>query len=358
MPDTACAGARVASGRVRLLGCGLALPGPGIDTATVCDRLEERFGVPARRIGRRLAPRLQVHTRHLCRDFEQAVEAPRPGHRNAELAAQAVGQALAQAGVAPSQLGYLLTHTATPGQALPPGSAEVARLLGVRGPHAEFRQACTGFASALQFACALLREPRAAPVAIVGSETGSVYFDPTRLADDPAQWVNALQMGDGAAAVVLGPNDEISGPRLSTAYIGQIADPPAPGLWLAAGGSDYVGLAGVAQFEHDFDAVARHGMTLFEAGRDVLAAQGLSLRDARFVIPHQASGRVADAVSAHFGLLRERVSDHGQRVGNLGSASIWAALTEACPRLAPGDSVLVLGAEATQHSFGGFALWR
>ena len=105
-------------------------------------------------------------------------------------------------------------------------------------------------------------------------------------------------------------------------------------------------------------AVARHGARLFEAGRDALGAEGWPLADASLVIPHQASGAVGDAVATHFALPRDRVSHHGQRVGNLGSASIWAALCDAYPTLAPGDSVLVLGAEATQYSFGGFALIR
>ena len=359
MPDLAPAhAARMAPGRVRLLGLGLALPGPAVSTEALCERLARRFGVPAHRMGRRLAPRLQVHTRHLCRDFEHAVEAPRAGHRNADLAVQAAQQALAQAGLAAPELGYLLTHTATPGQALPAGSAEVAQRLGGVGAHAEFRQACTGFASALQMAFALLREPGAAPVLIVGSEVGSVYFDPTRLAQDPSQWVNALQMGDGAAAALLGPDDATAGPRLSHAYFGQLLHPPAPGLRLPAGGSDQVGLHGVAQFAHDFDSVRRHGLGLLEAGRDLLAAHGHALAMARLVIPHQASGRVAAVVAEHFGLEAARVSAHGQRVGNLGSASIWAAVADAFPRLRPGDTALVLGAEATQHSFGGFALQR
>ena len=348
----------VAAGCVRLLGLGLALPGPSISTLALCELLQRRFDIPALRFGKRLVTRLQVITRHLCRDFDKTVESPRPGHRNPELAAQAVRQALAQAGLDVEKVGYLLTHTATPAQALPAGSAEVARLLGLRAPHAEFRQACTGFANALQFACALLREPGATPIAIVGSETGSVFFDPTRLRAEPAQWINCLQMGDGAAAVVLGPDDGTAKPRLSAAYIGQLPAPPAPGLCLLAGGSDHVGLSGVAQFVHDFDAVARNGLTLFEAGRDALAAQGWSLGDARMVIPHQASGLVADAVADHFTLQRECVSDHGQRVGNLGSASIWAALCDAYASLDPGQTALVLGAEATQYSFGGFALTR
>lgn len=348
-------GLRLSPGHARLLGSGLALPGEPLDNATLCERLSA-FGVPAERMARRLTPRLQVQRRHLVRPLLAPLEAPRPGQRNAELAAQALRAALAQAGVAASELGYLITHTATPGRALPAGSGEVLRLAGLRCAHLELRQACTGFANALQIALALLAEPGARPVALVGSETGSVYFDPRRLRDDPGQWANALQMGDGAAAVVLAPAASApQAPLIQAAYFGQLPDAPAARLWLDAGGSDHVGPQPVG-FGHDPSAVAREGGALLQAGADALAHAGFALAAARAVIPHQASGAVADAVAAHFGLPRERVSDHGQRVGNLGSASIWAALHEALPRLAPGDTALVLGAEATQHSFGGFAL--
>ena len=366
MPDDAARPrARVAPGRVRLLGLGLALPGEAVPTSVLCARLEARFGVPAERLGRRLAARLQVHTRHLCRGFEAAIESPRAGQRNPELAAAALAMALDHARVRPADLDYLLTHTATPAQALPGGSAEVAARVGARCAHAEFRQACTGFASALQFAFALLREPGARPVAIVGSETGSVFFDPRQLGSDPAQWINMLQMGDGAAAVVLGRDGGggggvgHAGPFLDSAYFGQLPDPPQPGLAFAGGGSDHPAPgAGALTFTHDFAAVARHGAALFEAGCDTLRAQGHALDAAACLIPHQASGAVADWFAGHFGVARSRVCDHGQRVGNLGSASIWAALNDVFPTLAPGERALFLGAEATQYSFGGFALTR
>ena len=350
---------RVAPGRVRLLGMGMALPGPPVSTAELCATIEARYGVPAQRLGRRLASRLQVHTRHFCRGYDAAIEVPRPGQRNPELAATALAIALDRAKVRATDLDYLLTHTATPARALPGGSAEVAARVGARCAHAELRQACTGFASALQFAFALLREPGAGPVAIVGSETGSVFFDPRRLAVDPAQWINLLQMGDGAAAVVLGPDDGRAGPLISSAYFGQLPDAPAPGLVLDGAGSDHPAPgAGVLTFTHDFAAVARHGAALFEAGRDTLLACGHSLAAAKRIVPHQASGAIAGWFAAHFDVPMAAVCDHGQRVGNLGSAGIWAALHDVFPALEPGERALFLGAEATQYSFGGFALTR
>jgi 3-oxoacyl-[acyl-carrier-protein] synthase III len=352
-------GVRVAAGRVRLLCHGLALPGEPVTTEQLCATLEARFKVPAKHLGARLAGRLQVETRHLCRGFEAAIEAPRAGQRNPELAAAALTRALNDARLPAGDLGYLITHTATPARALPGGSAEVAARVGARCPHAELRQACTGFANALQFAFALLREPGARPVAIVGSETGSVYFDPSALAPGSSQWVNLLQMGDGAAAVVLGPDDAQPGARLEAAYFGQLPNAPDSGLWLDGGGSDRVSPgAGALAFGHDHAAVAQHGPALIEAGVDTLRLHGHPLASAAVVVPHQASGAVASWFSERFGVPLARVCDHGRRVGNLGSASLWAALADVHPSLAPGERALFVGAEATQYSFGGFVLAR
>jgi 3-oxoacyl-[acyl-carrier-protein] synthase III len=351
---------RLAQGRRRLLGWSASYPGPAVTTEALAARVAERFDLRTQRHARLLGPRLGVNTRHLSRDFSEAVESPRPGARNPELAAQAVQQAQRRAGLAPDALGYLISHTSTPATLLPGGSAEIARLVGHQGAHMELRQACTGFANALQIAFAMTAAPDSAPVALVGAETGSVFFDPHRLSADAAQWVNFLQMGDGAAAVIIGPDDAQPGPCLHAAYFGQCQNPPAPGLTLRVGGSDAPNAPGGAvQFEHDYDSVARHGLALLENGRTALAQAGWSVEEAGLIVPHQASGAVAPWLAAQWQLDPERVCAHAATVGNLGSASIWAALVHVMdhPPVRPGP-VLFLGAEATQYSYGGFALER
>lgn len=351
---------RLETGHRRLLGWGSAYPGEAIGTEQLCMQVQKQFGLRAMPYARGLGVRLGVTHRHLSRDFVQAHEAPRAGARNPELAARAMQQALQRAGLARDALGYLISHTTTPAQPLPAGSAEIARHLGHTGAHMELRQACTGFANALQIAFAMTAQPDAAPVGIVGVETGSVFFDPLCLHAGSAQWVNFLQMGDGAAAVVIAPDDaQASQPRITAAFFGQCQQPPPPGLQLRQGGSDHSACAaGVLHFTHDYRAVMQHGLYLLEQGRDALAQAGHALADARWVVPHQASGALAPWLAAHWQLPRQRVSAHGAQVGNLGSASIWAALDhllgDAPPR-GPGRA-LFLGAEATQYSHGGFVL--
>lgn len=357
----------LAVGRRRLLGSGIALPGAAITSAELCERISQRFGIKTARHGNILAPRLGVYTRHLCRDFNQAQESPRAGSRNPELAALAVNQALHDANIEPQYLSYLISHTATPSTLLPAGSAEISRLIGFSGPHAELRQACTGFANALQFAFALTATPDAAPVAIVGIETGSVYFDPACLQTDTSQWINFLQMGDGAGAVIIGPDrpsDKSSRHNdiahwISATYFGQLQSPPPSGLSLRSGGSDHTTPPnGTLLFEHDFTGVAEHGALLLEAGKTIMEQAGYDLATANFIVPHQASGAVAPWLAERWNYPIEKISNHAQRVGNLGSASIWAALHDYRRSSHAGLSglALFLGAEATQYSFGGFAL--
>ena len=79
--------------RRQLLGHATALPGDPISTEELCQLVSRHFSIPTHRHVRVIAPRLGVHQRHLCRDFKSAQEAPRPGSRNPELAAQAISAA-------------------------------------------------------------------------------------------------------------------------------------------------------------------------------------------------------------------------------------------------------------------------
>ncbi|CAN5331987.1 3-oxoacyl-[acyl-carrier-protein] synthase III C-terminal domain-containing protein [soil metagenome] len=338
----------LSQGKIAVLGTGYALPGPPLSTEILLDRIAARSKIPRRRaaLAAALAHRMAIDTRHICRDFADATEAARPGHANPDLAAIAVTRALADADLAIGDIGYLIGHTATPLQPLPANIAFVADRLGYRGPHLELRQACTGFANALMIAFGLLAAPGARPVAIVGSETGSLFFDPRRVAEDLGQLVNMVQMGDGAAAIILGPaNSATAG--ITAAWFGAIGLGRAPGLQMHA--------SGAGEFDHDVVAIRASGASLFEAGREAAARHGVTLDTVDTIIPHQVSGVIGAQSAAHFGRPVERFFVNADRLGNTGSAAIWlalAALREARP--AAGARALVLGAEATKYMHGGF----
>src|SRR5216684_1728232 len=245
---------------LKVLGMGTALPGPPVSTAELLERVEKRFGVAVVRRGSALANRLKIATRHICRDFEARREVPRRGHSNPDLAAAALRMALNEARLDVGDLTYLIGHTTSPACLVPPNIALVADRIGFTGPYMELRQACTGFANALVIAQGLTCIAGVKAVAIIGSETGSVYFDPQRAGEDVSQLVNLVMMGDGAAAIVVGPDDSTAGSRISNNFFGQVGLYRAPGLTLAVGGSDEPFVeSGALEFEHDFTAVRNSG---------------------------------------------------------------------------------------------------
>lgn len=339
-----------------VLGMGTALPGSPVSTTELLERVETRFGVAVTQRGTTLADKLRIETRHICRDFHTRHEIPRPGHSNPDLAATALRAALEEAGLEVGDLAYLIGHTTSPARLAPPNVALVADRVSFTGPYMELRQACTGFANALVIAQGLISVPGTRAVAIVGSETGSVYFDPHRAGEDVRQLVNLVQMGDGAAAIIVGPDDGKPGAHLSRNFFGQIGLDRTPGFTLSAGGSDMPFVeSGILEFEHDCAAVRTSGPQLFEHGVTVAHEMGTAVNTVDYVIPHQANGRMAELLGPHLGIAPQHVFVNAHRLGNTGSAAIWLALAELRSSLAPGASVLALGAEATKYMFGGFS---
>ena len=341
---------------LKVLGMGTALPGLPVSTVELLERVEARFGVAVARRGTAFADKLKIETRHICRDFAARHEVPRPGHTNPDLAATALHVALEDAHLGIGDLAYLIGHTTSPACLAPPNIALVADRVGFTGPYMELRQACTGFANALVIAQGLVSTPGVKAVAIIGSETGSVYFDPQRAGEDVRQLVNLVQMGDGAAAIVLGPDDARPSARISNNFFGQIGLGRTPGFTLATGGSDMPFVArGALEFDHDCTAVRTSGPELFDRGAAVAGALGIAVATVDHVIPHQANGRMAELLGPYLGIEPQHIFVNANHLGNTGSAAIWLALAELRSGLEPGASVLALGAEATKYMFGGFS---
>lgn len=342
---------------LRLVGSGVALPGAAVSTHALLERVDQRFATRVSGSGRRVARRLGIVTRHLCRDMEVVGESPRQGDANPDLAARAVADALTSARIGVDDVGYLIGHTATPHTLMPPNVAWVADHLAFKGPFAELRQACTGFAQALQFGAGALADDDDRPVVIVGSETGSVFLDPRRAQDDVEQLVNLVQMGDGAGAVVLARDRPGSAARVRDFFVGSLGPGLAPGFWLESGGSARPRVDGIPHFRHDARSVRERGAELFRACVADLAGIGVDPGGFDWFLPHQANANdVPRELACVLGVPVERVLVSADHVGNLGSASIWVGLhrARASGRLKQGDRVLVLGAEATKYLYGGF----
>lgn len=343
--------------RLAVLGTGSVLPGAPISTVALLAKAGRHLPEGAPALALRIAKRLNIAQRHMVRSFDEALEVARPYDSAPKLGSRAITLAVEQAQLNLSQIRILMGHTTTPHTLLPANIAWVAEELGFSGAHLELRQACTGFAGALVVSAGLAASG-VTPVAIVGSETGSVFFDPRFAAFDKTQLINLVQMGDGAGAIAVGLNAKSDGPRIELAFYGSLRGYPPPGIALRQGGSGQPSSkeTRTAHFVHDFQAVKTHGLDLLREGLCIAREAGVEPGGIHWWIVHPANGRMAEIAADVLNVPPSRIICEASTLGNLGSAAIWVAFDRLrrSGKLAAGDRVMVLGAEASRYMYGGF----
>src|SRR5690606_2990480 len=276
-----------------------------------------------------------------------------PDEGTAALATRAAERALAAAGVAGEELDLIVVATSTPDHLTPPTACEVQPALGAFGAACfDIEAGFAGWLYALVLADALVTAGRARTALVIGAEKLSTVADRTDPATGPL-------FGDGAGAVVLAadaraadraPLRVLSGTwwadgRLATALV-------RPGGGALRPFDERV----LAEREH---LLRMEGTRLFRPAVRTMAAQaeraleraGIEKDDVDLVVPHQANLRIIEAFGRELGLPAERVYVNIDRYGNMGAATVPAALDEAieCGRIGADDRVLLVafGAGAT-----------
>jgi 3-oxoacyl-[acyl-carrier-protein] synthase-3 len=248
-----------------------------------------------------------------------------PSQRTSELATIAAQRALDDAAVPAGDVDLVLVATMSQDEATPNTAPLVAHALAAERAGAfDVGAACTGWLAALAQAAAHVESGRAERVLVVGADTLTRMTD----YDDP---IVAGLFGDGAAAVVVGPN--------GAGAIGPIQ--------LAADGS----LGGVITASLDDRMIRMDGTSTFRIAVSrlsdwiarVAAAAGWGLEEVDMFVPHQANGRIIRAVGERLELDPARVADYVGEVGNTSAASIPLALSQlrADGRLRAGHKVIV-----------------
>jgi 3-oxoacyl-[acyl-carrier-protein] synthase-3 len=274
-----------------------------------------------------------------------------PQEATSDMAILAAAAALRSAALAPADIDLLLLATATPDSPVPPASALVLRgLPGCAAAAMDISAACAGFIFAAHTAAGLLESGMHRRALVVGAETLSRITDYTDRS-------SCVLFGDGAGAVVMQAEGTPRGAG------------PGGRLWLrllhSAVGTrpEDAGLirveAGGSRRPASADTVAEAGHCLRLEGREVfrravaamtgaaaaaLDTLALSVRDLRWIIPHQANGRIVHAVGAALGADEDRVVDDIGEVGNTSAASLPIALDRLLARrpLETGDAVMLL----------------
>jgi 3-oxoacyl-[acyl-carrier-protein] synthase-3 len=263
----------------------------------------------------------------------------------ADMGALAAAEALARAGLTAAQIDCIIFATLSPDIDMPASACVLQDRLGIGGmPAFDVRNQCSGFLYGLAIADKFIKTALYDHVLLVGAEVHSTGLDLTTRGREVS-----VIFGDGAGAVVLGPEADPRRGILSTHLHadGQFAEK----LWLECPASrerprlteEMITGEDARTFpKMEGRYVFRHAVTRFpEVIREALDANGLSAEDITLFIPHQANLRISQAVAMSLGLPEERVFNNIQRYGNTTAASIPIALYEALgeSRIRSGDLV-------------------
>ncbi|MEO0999006.1 MAG: beta-ketoacyl-ACP synthase III [Pseudomonadota bacterium] len=268
------------------------------------------------------------------------------GEKTSDLGLRAAEAALADAGMAGSDLDALIVATATPDQTFPSTATRIQHAIGMnRGYAFDIQAVCAGFIYAVANANALIVSGQAERVMVMGAETFS------RLMDWEDRTTSVL-FGDGAGALILerGVGAGVAADRgvLATELNSDGAHNEilyVDGGPSTTGTTGHLRMAGKEVFRH---AVAK----LAEAGASVLEKAGLEKSDVDLVVPHQANLRIIKKTVETFGIPMEKVVVTVQDHGNTSAASIPIALStaKAAGRVNPGDILLM-------EAIGGGLAW-
>lgn len=316
------AAAASAGGAVGILGTGSCLPGNVVTN--------DEVGTPAGVTDEWIRRKTAIRERRWAKSDEAT----------SDLAAMAARSALDDAGVRAEDIAFVLVATSTPDSPQPPTAAAVAAELGVTGgtPAFDLNAVCSGFVFALATAERLLHGTGQYAV-VVGADIYSRTLD-------PADRRTVVLFGDGAGAVVLGP---AAGRGVFATRLAGFPEEREL-IRVPAGGSRIP--ASTASVEQGLHYFAMDGPAVRSFVENRVGPLLRSFLDSHLpqhpgrpphFVPHQANGRMVEALAADLGFLPEHTHTTVECFGNTGAASVPITLDRAAGRLAPGDVVVLAG---------------
>jgi 3-oxoacyl-[acyl-carrier-protein] synthase-3 len=249
------------------------------------------------------------------------------GVATSDLATEAAKQALAERGIAPTDIEAILVATVTPDMFFPATACLVQHKLGAKGAWGfDLSAACSAFLYALQTGSQFIANGTHKKVLVIGSDVMSSIIDYTDRA-------TCVIFGDGAGAVLLEPADEDSLGMID--YLHEVDGSGACALYMPGGGSLHPSTHQTVDQKMHY--VHQDGQAVFkfavrkqtELCEKLLERNGLKGSDIDAFIPHQANRRIIMATADRLGLRPESVIVNIDRYGNTTAGTIPLAMETA-----------------------------
>ena len=272
----------------------------------------------------------------------------RAGETLLDLAAEAAGKALEEAGMGMEDMDCIVCAMATPLQAIPCNAALVHERMakGMNIPAMDINTTCTSFISALDVMSCMIAAGRYERALILSGDTASAALN-------PQQKESYELFSDGAAACVLVKADPGEGSGIL--YARQCTwSEGAHDTEIRGGGGLLPAffMTEKNQEEYYFDMKGIQilrlcAMKLPGFVEECLREAGVAREEIQAVIPHQAS-KALDVIMPRLGFPKGTYINRVPAYGNMVSASVPFALCETIQegRIRRGDLVLLMGTAA------------
>jgi 3-oxoacyl-[acyl-carrier-protein] synthase III len=341
----------MAASGIRVLSAGSALPGAPVDNAALARRFDmeplwERW----------IDVFIGTATRHLAVDLDTG----EVRSSLAELGETAARRALTKAGLAPGDVDLMVLSTATPDKLMPATVNVIADRLGIDAiPTYQLQSGCSGAVQALDVARQMLLGGRHRTALVIGGDVCAKFFDLgldlRRLA--PAELVNVVLFGDGAAAAVLGADPAAPGPviRCVLTRLAGLNRPPGQILDWFGSADRHSGRPAVSE---DYKAIEESvPLMAAEILKELLETVGWAKAGLDFLLPPQLSGRMTERITRELAVDAVPVSCVEQ-TGNTGNALPLLQLERLLDQMAPGQRAACVAVESSKWIKAGFALER
>jgi 3-oxoacyl-[acyl-carrier-protein] synthase-3 len=265
-----------------------------------------------------------------------------PGVGTSALAVEAARAAIAQAGLTPADITFIVVGTTTPDMFFPSTACLVQHALGASSAWGfDLAGACSGFTFSLSVGAQMVASGAHEHALVIGADIMSSIIDYTDRA-------TCILFGDGAGAAVV--SAAAAGEELGIIdWAHQVDGSGGAALCMPAGGSRQP--ASIETVQQRLHYVKQDGQSVFRFAvkntedicRRVLDKNGLRPEQVDLFVSHQANRRIITSAAERMGLDPAKVMINIEKYGNTTAATIPLALDDARRegRLKRGDLVLL-----------------
>ncbi|WP_448384661.1 beta-ketoacyl-ACP synthase III [Desulfosoma sp.] len=274
-----------------------------------------------------------------------------PGLGCSFMASRAAQECLDRAGVAASDVDAIIVGTVTPDMFFPSTACLVQRAIGAdKAWGFDLSAGCSGFVFSMTTGVQMIESGRYDKVLAIGADVMSSIIDYT-------DRNTCVLFGDAAGAVLLEPCEDEDYGVLD--FIQRIDGAGEPHLHMKAGGSRRPASMETVQAREHY--VYQEGKKVFkfavtemaDVSVKILERNGLSGKDVKVFIPHQANLRIIEACANRMGLAMDRVIINIDRYANTTGATIPLCLYEATVE----KNLLEKGDYLVMSAFGAGFTW-